>query len=89
MHRLADTHAAAQGARQQQMAREAQLSRRCTELAEQMSQLEAALQQQLQAAQQTAASRQHQIMVRGFRGLVQCIEHNQQQFEVETGCLHG
>lgn len=63
MHQVAHTHAAAQDARQQQLVREVQLSQKCTQLAEHASQLETALQQQLQSAQQTAASRQQQIMV--------------------------
>lgn len=63
MHRLADTHAAAEDARQQQQAREAHLSQRCTELAEHAAQMEAAMQQQLQAAQQTSHARQQQITV--------------------------
>jgi hypothetical protein len=45
--------------------RAAQLNQRCSQLAEQAGHLEEALQQQVLAAQQTAASRQQQILVSG------------------------
>jgi len=61
---LQEARAAAAAATELQQQRAAQLTARCTQLADQAAQLESALQQQVLAAQQTAASRQQQILVR-------------------------
>lgn len=60
---LRDAKAAAAAAAELHHQRAAQLNQRCNQLAEQASQLDAALQKQVSSSQQTSAARQQQIQV--------------------------